>query len=145
MAGQVITTSLSNVKHLKADEYWLITRAGKDIAGLERHLGLAPSPELFNRYWNHWRGTDPATWWPTYTQLFNAELRTEEKLAELRTLYRLVQAGKTVALVCYCGSPDHCHRRLVGEFLSRYGVEVNEAQSPPREIQLGFDLSDVGK
>lgn len=140
MVGKVITTSLSNMKYCQADEYWLITRGGEDIPGLNRHIGLSPSLQLFARYWHKWRGQDPATWWPTYEAAFQQELQTKEKLAELRTLYRLVQSGKTIALVCYCGSPDHCHRRLVGEFLSQYGIEVSEVEPPPKPVQLTFDL-----
>lgn len=140
MTGKVITTSLNNVKHVTADEYWLITRGGKDILGLSRHLGLSPSPELFARYCYKWRGQDPLIWWPTYRAIFERELQTEEKLTELRAVYRLAQAGKTVALVCYCADAGHCHRTLVGSFLAYYGIPVSEAVPPPRPVQLALNL-----
>ena len=140
VAGAIITTCLSNVKHVHADQYWLITRAGQDVPGLSRHSKLAPSRQLFNRYWRQWRGQDPATWWPTYAAAFRKELQTDEKLQELRTLYSAVQAGQTIALVCYCPDARHCHRRLVGEFLAQYGVEVSEAQAPLKPVQLMLDL-----
>ena len=140
MFGKVITTSLNNVKYVTADEYWLITRGGKDVLGLSRHLELSPSPELFARYWHKWRGQDPNSWWPTYRTIFERELQTEEKLAELRTIYRLVQAGKTVALVCYCADADHCHRKLVGDFLAYYHIPVSEVEPPLRPVQLALNL-----
>lgn len=140
MTGKVITTSLNNVKHVMADEYWLITRGGKDILGLSRHLGLSPSPELFAHYWYKWRGQDPRTWWPTYKTDFERELQTEEKLTELRTIYRLVQAGKTVALVCYCADAEHCHRTLVSKFLAHHDIPVSEVVPPLRPVQLALNL-----
>ena len=140
MVGKVITTSLRDVKYVRADEYWLITRGGKDILGLSRHIGLSPSPELFSRYCYKWRGQDPATWWPTYKSVFERELQTEGKLAELRAIYRLVQAGKTVALVCYCSDAEHCHRLLVGEFLAQHGIAVSEVEPPPKPVQLALSL-----
>jgi len=47
-------------------------------------------------------------------------------LEAMRRLYRNLRAARSVALVCYCSDPDHCHRRLLGDFLRDHGATVVE-------------------
>lgn len=87
---------------------------------------LAPSPALFKLHQNEWKEQSPETWWPAYENRFIEELKTEEKLGVLRRLWRAIEAGKTMALVCFCADPRYCHRRLIGLFLQHHGMVVEE-------------------
>lgn len=139
MQGKIITSNVSLAKHAPADEFWLITRAGPEIPGMERHIALAPSPQLFHRYLTELKDTDPQNWWPIYRNIFLHELNSQEKLKELRIIYQKVKAGTTIGLVCYCPKPAYCHRSLIGQFLSSYGLEVEEVLLPPSpQLQLNF-------
>jgi len=140
MFGRIVTASLTTARYVQADLFWLITRGGHDVEGMERHLGLSPSKELFRRYLTSWRGKDPSLWWTEYAAAFLEELRSDEKLDELRNLYKAVRGGRDVALVCYCADSDYCHRRLVGQFMASYGIEVTEAKAPVAPTQLALDL-----
>jgi uncharacterized protein YeaO (DUF488 family) len=131
-----VTGSVSDAARIRADEYWLIARAGDDIHGISRHPELAPSPALFATYLREWKDRDPATWWPRYQRVFLEELSSPPQVAALRTLYKLALRGKTIALLCWCRDPAFCHRSLVSDFLFRHGVEVREHLPP--QLQISF-------
>jgi uncharacterized protein YeaO (DUF488 family) len=124
--GYIITTNVANVKRVECNEAWLIARAGKDIPGTIRVKELAPSPGLYREYFTEWRHKDPEGWWPQYKAVFVRELQSLEKLNKLRELWSLVNAGKVIALVCFCKDANHCHRLLVGQFLMSQGIHVEE-------------------
>jgi len=117
----------------------LITRAGPEIPGVIRVKGLSPSQSLFTQYLREWRDKDPELWWSQYTDLFNKELHTDEKLMTLRRLWRLVRSGKVIALACYCTDSRYCHRTLVGDFLRQKGVRVEEKSVKQQESQVEFE------
>ena len=49
----------------------------------------------------------------------------------------LLASGKSVALLCVCGSPDRCHRRDAAQFCaSRFDAEITHVRSP-REVPHG--------
>lgn len=125
--GRIITAPLSAFRYVRADEYWLITRVNTEnnITGITWVTDLAPSPQLFHRYRDDWRG-QPEKYWPLYVDRYNEELKTEEKLKALRKIWRLTAQGKTVALLCYCPRPEHCHRSLISAFLRSHGANVHE-------------------
>jgi len=127
--GRIITASVARVRDIDADEYWLIARAGPDVPPLVRHAELAPSEALFRTYLAQWRGCPGEQWWPHYSSAFSREMETEEKVAGLRALVRAAEAGKTVALFCFCPDPRFCHRQLVGAYLRARGVGVEEWSS----------------
>ena len=127
MLGTLFTTNIGGMRRIQADEYWSVTRGGGDIAGTTRVKELAPSPDLYRQYLSQWRGRPPEGWWSEYERLFLAEMQAPVAVEGLRVLYRRLQSAHSVALVCYCSDPDHCHRRLLGDFLSRHGVTVVEA------------------
>lgn len=130
--GKVITAPVSRVKEIlpQCEEIWLITRAGKDIPGTIRVRGLSPGPELYKKYVEEWKETDPREWWPAYVSKFMEELGLPEKRAALRKLWRLLQMGKNVGLVCFCPDPGFCHRTIIGDVLREKGVHVEEAAQP---------------
>lgn len=70
-----------------------------------------------------WRGKFPDGWWKEYSKIFNKEL--EEKKPQLRQLYRMLNAGIDIALICFCNKKE-CHRYLVADYLAKYGIEVIE-------------------
>lgn len=139
LPGRVWTASVATARHVTADEFWLITRAGPDIPGMIRCRDLAPREDLFDRYLSEWKGRPASEWWPLYVARFAADLQREPARGALRRLFRLVQAGRTVCLVCFCRDGQHCHRRLVASFLERYGVPCQEA-ARPGDGQLRFEL-----
>lgn len=140
--GYIITADPSSLKNIVYDEVWQITRSGPDITGAIRVRDLSPSPELFNLYYKEWKNKNPEDWWHFYVQKFNKELNTEEKVNALRKLYLKVKAGKVIALICFCSDSRYCHRTLVGEYLIKYGVRVEEykkaEKSPSEYVQLAL-------
>lgn len=137
--GKIITAGLTTVKHVRADEVWLITRGGQDVPGMIRRPDLAPSEGLFKRYNRSWKGNPFSEWWQKYVDAFEKEMQELDKLNALRELYRAARAGKTICLVCYCPDDTHCHRRLIREFLQAKGIEVGEVVPPP-DPQIYFHL-----
>jgi len=125
-AGYVITANISSIKNIVCDEVWQITRSNKNISAVKWVPDLAPSPNLYSRFINEWKGKPGEDWWPIYKYQFEKELDTDEKLNALRKLWKLVKSGKVIALVCFCRDGRYCHRALVGDFLKRYGIRVEE-------------------
>lgn len=128
--GYVITASIRNATHLKCDEIWQITRSDKTLPGALWVPDLAPSWDLFNEYSHNWKDKPPEDWWPEYMKRFNEELNSKVKLQALRRLWVQAQHGKVIALVCFCPDNAYCHRRLVGEFLEKQGLRVEEFKLP---------------
>jgi len=135
LPGKVYTGSLSMIKRLSCDEIWLITRGGDKIKGVKKVTSLAPSPTLYHEYINHWKDTEPQSWWPIYQARFEEELNTREKREALIQLWQLLKAGKKIALLCYCPDANYCHRTIIGNLLRSKGVEVIEI-NPPVLYQL---------
>jgi uncharacterized protein YeaO (DUF488 family) len=136
--GRVITASVSSLRRLEFDHVWQITRGGPDIRGAVRVLDFAPSAGLFARYHQKWKDRPVEEWWSAFELQFDRELRSQGPLAVVEALRSLVQSGKRVALVCWCKDGVHCHRSLVGRFLTELGFSVKEDvgehnESPERE------------
>ncbi|MFL6245748.1 MAG: DUF488 family protein [Thermoanaerobaculia bacterium] len=107
---RVIDVRLNNVSQLagysKKDDlrYFLRNLAGIDY----RHeLSLAPTPEMLEAY------RAKKVTWAKYEPRFRA-LLTERGVE--KTLDRKLFAGKPV-LLCSEFQPEHCHRRIVAEYL----------------------------
>ncbi len=124
--GYIITASISSLRYLDCDEIWQITRVNSEISGTVWVPELAPSSALFNTYLTQWKEKPPDLWWPEYEKKFSDELSLPAKLATLRKLWRSIESGKKIALVCFCVSNKYCHRRLVGTFLEKHGARVEE-------------------
>jgi uncharacterized protein YeaO (DUF488 family) len=122
----IITASLSAARYVNCDLRWLITRQGIESKELLWVPALAPSERLFKRYLEEWKGRGIENYWPLYVEAFEEELKTKEKLDALRELWRLSSRSVTVGLFCFCASPEHCHRSLIGSFLKRHGATVIE-------------------
>ncbi|HRU81904.1 conserved hypothetical protein [anaerobic digester metagenome] len=122
----IITAPLSASRHVRCDQKWLITRQGIESKELIWVPALAPSERLFKRYLGEWKGRDVEKYWPIYVEFFEEELKTKEKLDALRELWHLSSSGISVGLFCYCSSPLHCHRSLIGNFLKNHGATITE-------------------
>jgi uncharacterized protein YeaO (DUF488 family) len=140
--GKLYTSSPSGLKHLDQEsEIWQITRGKLMIPDAVLVRSLSPSDTLFNIYLNKWKDLSPEQWWPEYEELFLQELQSEDKLNNLRLLYKTLQSGKNVVLLCYCKDVRYCHRRLVGEFFKQYDIEAIELNLTEPEISKHQQLT----
>ena len=107
---RVLDIRLNNVSQLagfaKRDDLRFFLKAICGIDYLHRP-DLAPSKELLDEYRKN--GGD----WPTYKSGF-LELIAERQI-EKRVSKELIDGG---CLLCSEEAPDHCHRRLVAEYLA---------------------------
>jgi uncharacterized protein (DUF488 family) len=113
---RVVDTRLNNNSQLagfsKRDDLAYFLRS---IAGIEyvHLLDLAPTQELLDRYKKGDRD------WAAYERDFN-ELIKSRKVEETVPPDLLHEA----CLLCSEHEPDHCHRRLVAEYLQRSWKDV---------------------
>lgn len=136
--GKLFTSNPAGLKYLKEKaEIWQIMRGGPDLPNAIRVRKLSPSDQLFQSYVRAWRKKPSAEWWPIYEERFMDELKTEEKLQGLRTVYKKLLLGHNVVLICFCDDHRICHRRLVGEFFKPYGVNAIEL-NPVRSEQISL-------
>ena len=116
---RLIDVRLNNISQLagysKKDDLRYFLRS---ICNIDYHheLTLAPTKEMLDTY----RGGNVA--WDDYEPQFRALLR--ERKVE-RTLNRDLFAGKPVLLCSEFGA-EHCHRRIVAEYLAKKwgGIEI---------------------
>lgn len=140
--GKLYTSNPKGLKNLKFEtEVWQITRGGALISGAILVNGLAPSNKLFVRYLNNWKHLHPEQWWFEYEKQFLQELQSDEKLDNLRLLYKTLKAGKNVVLLCFCKDAKYCHRRLIGEYFNKYGIETMELSSIEPDISKHRQLT----
>lgn len=125
-SGYVITAAISSIKDIVCDEVWQITRSSRNITGAIWMHALAPSPDLYKSFLYEWKDKPGEEWWPIYKELFEQELKAEDKLSALKRLQSLVKSGKVIALVCFCRDSRYSHRTLVGEYLKQHGIRVDE-------------------
>jgi uncharacterized protein (DUF488 family) len=119
---RVLDIRLNNVSQLagfaKRDDLRFFLKA---LCGIDYlHLPvLAPSKELLDAYRNN--GSD----WPTYQSGF-LKLISEREI-EKRVSKELIDGG---CLLCSEEAPDHCHRRLVAEYLADEWGELKISHLP---------------
>lgn len=116
-AKRVVDVRLNNVSQLAgfAKKQDLAYFLGK-ICGMEYvHLPiLAPTQEMLDEYKKQ-RGS-----WQVYEQRFFDLMR--ERRIEERVPREVVSDG---CLLCSEDKPDHCHRRLVAEYLKQHWGDVD--------------------
>jgi len=126
LTGFVITASASSLRKIKCDEKWLISRLDKKTEGVKWVPQLAPTWDLNTMCLGQWKELPEYEWWPKYQNEYNKQFKSEEMLVELRKIWTLVKAGKTIALLCTCKEDTYCHRNLIAKFLRNYGIKVLE-------------------
>jgi uncharacterized protein (DUF488 family) len=106
---RVLDIRLHNVSQLagfaKRDDLRFFLKA---IGGIDYHHlpELAPTPEILDGYRKNKKG------WPQYERDFLKLL--SDRQVEKKVSKELIHQG---CLLCGEQSPDHCHRRLVAEYL----------------------------
>lgn len=117
----VIDIRLRNTSQLagfsKRDDLAFLLREGFGMA-YEHRPELSPTPEILDAYK---RDGD----WPAYERAFLPLLkeRAAEHIGE-----QLLTTYQRPCLLCAEPTPDHCHRRLVAEYLAK--------KLPDREIEI---------
>jgi uncharacterized protein (DUF488 family) len=106
---RVLDIRLHNVSQLagfaKRDDLRYFLKA---IGGIDYHHlpELAPTPEILDAYRKNKKG------WPQYERDFLKLL--SDRQVEMKVSKDLIHQG---CLLCGEQTPDHCHRRLVAEYL----------------------------
>jgi len=117
----VIDIRLRNTSQLagfsKRDDLAFLLREGFGIA-YEHRPELAPTPDILVAYQQDGD-------WPAYERAFIPLL--EERAAEA-VGEQLLTTYQRPSLLCAEPTPDHCHRRLVAEYLA--------AKLPDQEIEI---------
>ena len=116
---RIVDIRLNNVSQLagfaKRDDLRYFAHA---IAGIDyvHRLDLAPTAEILNPY-----RADKKSVWPTFEREFLELLRSRH--VEKTLPHALCDHG---CLLCSEDKPDHCHRRLVAEYLAEHwrGVHI---------------------
>ena len=119
-ARRVVDVRLNNVSQLagfaKRDDlaYFLAEICGMDYVHLP---ALAPTKQMLDDYKKHGGGGD----WSAYETRFLGLMRARR--VEQTVAREIVADG---CLLCSEDTPDHCHRRLVAEYLDRHwgGLDI---------------------
>jgi uncharacterized protein (DUF488 family) len=62
----------------------------------------------------------------TLGRIFDQHMKTEAARQQLDELVALARSGKSIALLCYCRDPAHCHRSRISALVKkRIGVKVS--------------------
>ena len=124
----ITITSIRNAKQEVFDEIWAIVRSLKSkSAYITQVPELSPSWSLFKTYlkliddgnWN--KQTFETIYKPQFLSQIANDPAASKKLAEL---VQKDKAGKKIALVCFCANPALCHRSLIAQMLTTYGVQI---------------------
>lgn len=117
------TTYISNIKNLSEDmqkKVIIIARYFKSEK-FKKDIRLCPSAGLLK---DRKDGLD----WYDFEYFFKKEMKEQPMLGALRELYKRLKHGEDIILACYEKDDSICHRRLIGEFLSQYGIEYKEIE-----------------
>ncbi len=116
-AKRVVDVRLNNVSQLagfaKRDDLAFFLR---EICGMEyvHAPDLAPTKEMLAGFRKEHRD------WATYERDFLA-LMGERRIEEIPTVRQALSDG---CLLCSEDTPEHCHRRLVAEYLQQHWGEI---------------------
>lgn len=124
----ITITNIRNAQKDAFDEVWAIVRSLKSkSAYITQVPELSPSWSLFKTYfkliddgnWN--KQTFETIYKPQFLSQIANDPAASKKLTEL---IQKDKAGKKIALVCFCTDPTLCHRSLIAQMLTNYGVKV---------------------
>lgn len=135
----ITITNVRNFKKESYDEVWAVVRSmKKPIPGITKQVTeLSPSWSLFGEYrslqsvgnWNI------RTFQKLYVPKFLREMHRPEAEAALKELVEKSNAGKHIALICYCSRQELCHTSILAGILT-WVTEVKGMKK---------DYSDYGK
>lgn len=124
----ITITNIRNAQKDAFDEIWAIVRSLKSkSAYITQVPELSPPWSLFKTYlklrddgnWN--KQTFETIYKPQFLSQITNDPAASKKLTEL---IQKDKAGKKIALVCFCTDPALCHRSLIAQMLTNYGVKV---------------------
>ena len=109
---------------LKPDSQLSGFAKGRDLPYFLKHLAncdyrhllsMAPTDDMLSQY-REGKGS-----WQEYEVAFNRLLEERNLIAELDQSW---WASHSACLLCSEHEPDHCHRRLVADYLAKHWTEV---------------------
>ena len=118
----ITITNIRNAKPADYDEIWAIVRSLKSKSAYLRQVPeLSPSWDLFKKYlslkedgmWNE--NTFERIYRPTFLAQIAADPKAQNALEELIAMHN---AGKRIALVCFCTDVNLCHRSIISDILT---------------------------
>lgn len=122
----ITITNIRQAKPNDFDEIWAIVRSLKSKSPyLIQVPELSPSWNLFKKYLalkeqNNWNEN---TFQTVYRPQFLTELAQDKQAqAKMEELISKHNAGKSIALVCFCTDPNLCHRSIISDILHAKGI-----------------------
>lgn len=83
----------------------------------EQVLPLAPSPQLFKKFLNDWKGKPGSAWWSEYESDYWDGLRSCPSPVFGRAMDRILKSRDPIFLYCFCQGSEFCHRSLAVRIL----------------------------
>lgn len=80
---------------------------------------FAPTEQII---WDYKHGGS----WAEYEEAFNRDVLSKLDPKKVREDLKTISAGLDLVLLCYEKSDEHCHRRLVREWLNQNGIPCKE-------------------
>lgn len=103
----------------------LVVITNRIIPGWVAVPGLSPSEKLLKRLekWQ-WDLKWPRMW-PEFEKAYKSELMEQPlKYMHAKHLLKRLTEGNNVAVACDCTDEKHCHKQVIGEWISDQGIEV---------------------
>lgn len=121
--GKLLLTNINRAKTLGKDVIKIFI-ARQQLNNIDR-LGwkwasrLAPSYNLVQDIKKH------NISWENYHQRYMKEvIYNPNSKPALDVIYNHLKAGENIALICYCNDSRECHRSILGNYYSEFGVNV---------------------
>jgi uncharacterized protein YeaO (DUF488 family) len=120
LKGKLYLSNISKINTLPEDctKLFIALAPIKDMEKYDLHhiTKLAPSRELLYDY----KGNKID--WPDYVWRYRYEMLQMKPILE--KIRNHINNGENIALICYCGSADHCHRGILGNYFKEIGIDV---------------------
>lgn len=119
--GQIYTASFFNREDYNGVCF---SAANSYPKGLEYEYGnlesFKPPWGLVNRFKN-----DKLTW-EEYTEHYIKHLNKVDTNKDIKTIKNILKSGQDVTLLCWERNTGYCHRRLLADWLSEKGFEIDK-------------------
>ncbi len=120
VSGNLILCNINGLKNIDDDVTKLFI-ARQPIKNMEKYklyhvISLSPSYNLFSDY----KGKKIT--WQQYVWRYRCEMFKMKKV--FNKIYNEIISGNDIALVCYCGNKNTCHRTIIGNYFTEIGVNV---------------------
>ncbi|AQS55671.1 DUF488 family protein [Novibacillus thermophilus] len=94
---------------------------------------LSPSEKLIKKreQWL-WERKWPRKW-PDFVKQYREELKQPLKETYIKHLLKRLNEGNNIAFACYCADEKHCHKQIIGEWVSDRGIAVVQGKDERRQ------------